>query len=186
MPTPPRPIFKGSPSANRQKPFLMQRRVNSNSTAPPNILKILCCTNLPKYPKIRCCTQPFLKQLFVSSVETWEDPLEPSSFRYFFDRRHPWQHSSCHLHSPLLPGLRWWKVFLYFHSFPIFLPVTANFGPGKKRNSDDDWQFTLSAILRSFHSLSPSSFETWLLYAMQALNRFPHFGSNFHTGNMHS
>ena len=109
---PPRPIFKGSPSANRQKhrPFLMQRRVNSNS--PPNILKILCCTNLPKYPKIRCCTQPFLKQLFVSSVGTWEEPLEPSSFRYFFDRRHPWQHSSCHLHSPLFTRFAVMKSFL--------------------------------------------------------------------------
>ena len=74
------------------------------------------------------------------------------------------------------------NIFLYFHSFPIFLPVTANFGPGKKRNSDDDWQFTLSAILRSFHSLSPSSFETWLLYAMQALNRFPILAQTFIPG----
>ena len=183
MRTPPHPIFKGSPSANRQKhrPFLMQRRVNSNS--PPNILKILCCTNLPKYSKIRCCTQPFLKQLFVSSVETWEDPLEPSSFRYFFDPRHPWQHSSCHLHTSLFTRFAVMKTFSCTSiPFRSFLPVTANFGPGKKRNSDDDWQFTLSAILRSFHSLSPSSFETWLLYAMQALNRFPILAQTFIPG----
>ena len=129
MPTPPHPIFKGSPSANRQKhpPFLMQRRVNSNSTAPPNILKILCCTNLPKYPKIRCCTQSFLKQLFVSSVETCEDPLEPSSFRYFFDRRHPWQHSSCHLDASLFTRFAVMKTFsctsIPFRSFCPLQPI---------------------------------------------------------------
>ena len=129
MPTPPRPIFKGSPSANRQKhPPCLIAQSKQQQHSPPNILKILCCTNLlPKYPKIQCCTQPFLKHLFVSSVDTWEDPLEPSSFRYFFDRRHPWQHSSCHLHSPLFARFAVMKTFsctsIPFRSFCPLQPI---------------------------------------------------------------